>query len=728
MWAELCFFKPMRNLRHYLAALFLFAPALSVGVDAATTISTSSNITVTADSSGAYSVKLQDPEWLFAGDIGRPLADITINCGTDNIGDYDEIDFNYTVDAPAAGANLQATSRQAGIRAYHKKPIVLFVAQYLDDASNTAPFPQLTTYPQGLFHLTYRGIFGHYDFNQFGADSPWLFFDSDANAFILSPASDFMEASTAFGTSGEISSGIDTRIASLPAGLTHRTFLVVGKGINKTFETWGQAMTDLQGKTRPANDADLPLTSLGYWTDNGATYYYYFEPTLGYEETLLAVRDDFAQQGIPLRYMQLDSWFYPKGARADWSDRSGGIYQYVADLALFPRGLADFQQRLGLPLFTHARWIDANSPYRQQYQMSGNVSIDPQYWDDVISYIQSAGVVTYEQDWLGAQAQTAFNLNDPDAFMDNMARATSENGLTMQYCMALPRHYLQTSRYNNITNMRTSDDRFNRNKWDAFLYASRLAGALGVWPWSDVFTSSEMGNLLLSTLSAGPVGVGDPIGSLNKANLLRVVRNDGVIVKPDVPIVPLDESFFNDAQNLNRPMVASTYTDFGAVKVFYIFAYDRGPDTIAAFTPVFLGLVGSVYVYNYFTGGGTLMDAGDTFSESVDSGPAYYIVVPIGPSGIGFLGDAEQFVSLGHKRISGLTDTGILEATVVFADGEYSRTVRGYSPSQPRVTAAKGVVDSVTYDPSTQLFAVVISPDADGNAIIDINIREENSR
>src|SRR5262249_54011626 len=160
-------------------------------------------------------------------------------------------------------------------------------------------------------------------------------------------------------------------------------------------------------------------------------------------------------------------------------------------------------------------------------------------WDAITSYIQGAGVVTYEQDWLGAQAQTAFNLYDPSAFLDQMARATSENGLTMQYCMALPRHYLQTSRYDNITTIRVSNDRFERGKWNDFLFASRLAGALGVWPWSDVFMSPELDNLLLSTLSAGPVGVGDSIGSLSGADLLRVVRNDGVIVKPDAPLVPV---------------------------------------------------------------------------------------------------------------------------------------------------------------------------------------------
>src|SRR5262249_61837380 len=61
----------------------------------------------------------------------------------------------------------------------------------------------------------------------------------------------------------------------------------------------------------------------------------------------------------------------------------------------------------------------------------------------------------------------------------------------------------------------------------------RLASALGEWPWTDVFTSSETSNLLLSTLSASIVGVGDALGQFDRTNLLRVVRADGVIVKPE---------------------------------------------------------------------------------------------------------------------------------------------------------------------------------------------------
>ena len=73
--------------------------------------------------------------------------------------------------------------------------------------------------------------------------------------------------------------------------------------------------------------------------------------------------------------------------------------------------------------------------------------------------------------------------------------------------------------------------------------------------------STETDNLLLSTLSAGVVGVGDPIGGESASNLFKTIRGDGVIVKPDAPIVPVDAMYVQDAQALNTPMAASTYTD-----------------------------------------------------------------------------------------------------------------------------------------------------------------------
>jgi hypothetical protein len=688
-----------------LPCLFL----LSAKSRAETVSALSTGLALTVNLDGRYSIQSQDPPFGFGGDIGTALTDLVSSSGADNLGPYRQIAFHYT----------SAGQRAAGIRIYSEKPIVLFSVSYLEAAPNADRFPALTGYPSQLFHLTYDGIFGMRRFNKFAADSPWIFFDGAANTFILSPASHFNAATTVMGSTGAIESGIDSSIAALPQDFRYDTILVVEKGVNKAFDTWGRALTSLFGKNRAASDAGAVLNQLGYWTDNGASYYYKPDPDLGYTDTLKRVKEEFDRKGAPLGYLQLDSWFYPKGADARWNG-PGGIYRYEAAADLFASGLDSFQRDLGIPLVTHARWIDAASPYRRQYKMSNNVATDPLYWETLAEYLRASGVVAYEQDWLGVEAYTKLNLDDGDSYLGNMSRSLRERKLTIQYCMAMPHHYLDSVRHDNVTTIRTSGDRLDRSRWDEFLFATRFASALGVWPWSDVFMSRETDNLLLSTLSAGPVGVGDRIGEVDAKNLLRSVRGDGVIVKPDEPIVPLDETFIRDAQGLGKPMVAFTHTDFERSRALYVFAYRRGEDSSLSFTPAALGMDGPVYVYNYFKDSGVVADSASAYQDSLDEDRAYYIVVPIGPSGIGFLGDAGHFVPLGRKRVAGLRDGGVLEATISFARGETSRMLFGYSPSKPVVTAARGSAAVPVYDDNTHLFRVSVAPDENGVAAIAI--------
>jgi hypothetical protein len=481
-------------------------------------------------------------------------------------------------------------------------------------------------------------------------------------------------------------------------------------------------MTDLQGKARPGNEATTTLKYLGYWTDTGGAYYYNYDHALGYGGTLLAVRQSFQRLQIPLGYLELDSWWYPKGPTASWQGTGylrGGIYRYTADPTLFPEGLAGFQRRLGLPLLVHARWIDPSSPYRREYRMSGNVVTDPRYWQDVAAYLRAAHVIGYEQDWLGSYAHTNMNLTDPAAFLDNMAAAMQAHGINLLYCMPLARDLLQSTRYGDLISVRVSNDHFTQRQWTDALYDARLAGALGVWPWNDVFMSGETDNLLLATLSAGIVGVGDPLGALNAANLRRAMRGDGLLVKPDVPLVPTDATYLVDAAGIDRPMVAYTYSDHGNARALYLFAYQRGTSTQATFQPAALGLSGSVYVYNYFTGTGRILPPGAMFQDTVHSG-SYYIAVPVGRSGMALLGDLGRFVSMGAKRIAQFSDTGRIHATISFGKGESPMVLSGYAPRSPVIMAQSGRVGAVSYTRSTHLFHVVVAPSTNGTAVLEI--------
>jgi hypothetical protein len=260
-----------------------------------------------------------------------------------------------------------------------------------------------------------------------------------------------------------------------------------------------------------------------------------------------------------------------------------------------------------------------------------------------------------------------------------MAAAMAQQNLTMQYCMASPRHFLQGARYSNLTTIRTSADRLGRDRWNDFLYTSRLASALGMWPFTDNFNSTETTHLLIATLSAGPVGIGDPIASISGTNLLEAVRKDGIIVKPDAPLVPLDSSYSNTAHGIDAPLVASTYSDFGPLRTNYIFAYSQGSNVQVKFSPSELGVASPAYLYDYSAGTGTIVNPSDVLQPVISGDSLYLVLAPIGPSGMAIIGDTSQLVPMGKKRIPAITDDGAIHLTVAFAQGETNRVIKGYN-------------------------------------------------
>jgi hypothetical protein len=799
------------------------------------------------DASGAWQVTATVLGWTFAGSVGAATG-IATTSGQDALGAYTETTFGF-----------RSGARRGAIRVYDAASVVVFTDTYVKAAGNTAPFPTFTGYPKLSHQLSHRDCFAAAQFNTFSgaSDSPWVFFDGSGNTFLLSAANHFQEAQTSQGADGSIAAGVLDSITTLPAGYSRQTILSTKNGVGAAYRAWGTALTTLAGKKPPANDRGAILNTLGYWTDNGADYYYAYDQSKGYTGTLLAVRDEWDAKKIPMGYMQLDSWWYPKGPTDTWNHVGDGTYLYQADKELFPDGLAAFQKQLAKPLVTHGRWMDASSPYHGAYTFSDDVVIDPKFWQMVMDYLRAGGVTVYEQDWLCNNAKPAENLTDADTFFDTMAHSAAADGLDLQYCMALPRDYLQSTRYDNLTTIRVSGDRFEKSKWDEFLYDAQFAGALGVWPWVDVFMSGETDNLLLANLSAGPVGVGDALGKVDAGNLFKVARPDGVIVKPDVPIAPTDATYVGEAAGDLPAMVASTHVVHATGLTYgYVFAYARrlatpqqtyqaesatlsgpvvatdnsgwtgsgyadyqhasadyaqwtvqapaagtytlefryangdtadrplavavngGTSTTLPFAPTgswtswggqgatvtlakgantvratatgtnggnidwlgvsqgtvptglaqtasfgldAVGVGGPAYAYDYFAGTGVPVAKGGTVSATVTTG-TYWVVAPVGPSGIAFLGDAGKFVSHGDKRIARLSDDGTVRVTVAFAAGEGAVTLHGYAPSRPTAGASTGSAGAVSYSTATKLFTLPVTPAADGEAVLTLTL------
>jgi hypothetical protein len=701
------------------AALGLWLPLSGV----AKTVSVRSAAGIMArldDASGHYEIIWRKVDWKFSGDLGAAVK-ADIHRGEDHAGAFHEIQFAFN-------------SFSGGIRVYDNRAAALFTWTNNNQAGETFPtFPQFTSFPAGLHHFSFHeSAFAPPRFDLEHNGTPWLLFDDRANAALLSPADDFMVARMEGDGVHEIASGLNEGARDLPAHFSHGTLLAFAPGIRAAWQTWSGAFLALQGRSIPANDADIGLRYLGYWTDNGAVYYYNYDTNFGYAGTLEKLVARYRDEKIPIRYLQLDSWWYektlagtdgrvgrtknPKLPAGEWN-RYGGLLKYEADPAVLPGGLSGLHQDTGLPLITHNRWIDPASPYHEHYKISGIAAVDPKWWDHIMADIASGGVVCYEQDWLSEiyyhspEFQTTPGVGA--AFADNMARAAREHGLSLQYCMALPRFFLQGAREPNLTTIRVSDDRFKRARWDSFLYVSQLANAVGIWPWVDVFMSTETNNLLLADLSAGMVGIGDAIGHEDRDNLLRVARADGVLVKPDAPLLPLDEVYVAQAEGKKVPMIAWTHSDHGALRTAYVFAYNRqNTDSETGFTSAAFGLKGNVCVLDTRSGVAQFQPAEKHVTIPLErDGTAYYEVAPVGKSGLAFFGDADKFVSNGRQRIALLKDArGKLTATITFAAGEKSVRVFGYASKVPKITARSGAVGDSSFDAQTGRFSVEVTP------------------
>jgi hypothetical protein len=183
----------------------------SADADAITISESVTGMTASVYQDGTYVIYVQDPSWTFSGSLSGPPQHAQQSTGADGIGTYDEITFQF----------VGGTPMQGGIRLYRSRAVVLFTLRLLAAGSNNGMFPSLTSYPAGLYHLTNSG-WRHY-FDMSVTDGPLVEFDSSAQTFIISPASNFLIATTSIGPDQSITSGVSARSrACLLDSLTER--------------------------------------------------------------------------------------------------------------------------------------------------------------------------------------------------------------------------------------------------------------------------------------------------------------------------------------------------------------------------------------------------------------------------------------------------------------------------------------------------------------------------
>lgn len=546
-------------------------------------------------------------------------------------------------------------------------------------------------------------------------------------------------------------------LAELPRGFASELAVLAGESPRALLESWGSLLRERAG-TPPRGRYDDPLLAgLSYWTDNGSVYYYRTAPGCDYTETLGRKLDELRADGVPVRSLQLDSWFYPHEELRPVSAEGApvvpptGMQRWEPREDLFPRGLAPLRERSGLPLCFHSRHFSARSPYFERYAAwrdGGQAHpVDGALFERLLEQAASWGGVVYEQDWMVESFLGVRGLREAPgraaAWQRALDAAARRCGLTLQWCMATPADFMQAVALRQLTSIRTSGDyRYlfdNALNWVWFLHGNALARALGLWPYKDVFLSHpptpegfgdtlSEAEALLAALSGGPVGIGDQLGHTRRELVMRTCRADGVLVKPDVPVAALDRCFRAHGYFGAEPLLAETYSDHPAGRFVYLVSMNASHASKQSGEPLRFRLDfaelgaarprGPLVLFDWRRDRCERLPADGGFEEALAYQEfGYRVLCPLLPGDVALLGDVSKFATMGDRRIGRLeAQDGELRFDVLGAPGE-EVAVDGCARRAPRARGwtTRGSAElAVHHDARRERFRVQVPVGPDG--------------
>lgn len=562
--------------------------------------------------------------------------------------------------------------------------------------------------------------------------------DDQGHAIVVAPLDNFHEQIIGL-NGGTLRCGWHGDLEEIPQGFTTRLGIFGARDIRGGIDAWGRLLTDQAGTVRPGRWADALARRPSYWTDNGAAYWYRTEPdAIGGHDlagdvpgSIAAAVDDLRTRGVPLGAVQLDSWFYPHTElrpfdTADWVVPPSPMVAWEARDDVLPEGITSLRERLGNPpLVAHIRHLSATAPIAGDVPVwtdaeSGvAVPSTPEGYERWLDQCVAWGVETFEHDWMvevfHAVRQLRSTPGRARAWQEGIDTAARERGITLQWCMATPADFAQTTTLGQVTSVRTSGDHgyiaTPGQLWAWFCTTNALARALGLMPYKDVFrTDREIAGTtgapeaLLSALSTGPVGLGDRAGRCDTDLVMATCRADGALIKPDVPIAATASSIVANPAFNPSLLIAECHSDHGAGRWTYVSAMHATPTDEAITGTIRLGDLGEagptgdVVCWDWRNRTAVRMPSSAAYTVTLSREDWVHLVLaPVLKGDLAVIGDVSKFASAGDARIqvdpSPSDDNGL--RLVVKGAGESVR-VTGWATAPP--TASTG---SLRFDPTS---------------------------
>ncbi len=464
-----------------------------------------------------------------------------------------------------------------------------------------------------------------------------------------------------------------------------------GPSLRALIGAWGAGVRERAATVDVDRHLDVATSHLSYWTDNGAAYWYRNEPGRSLAQTVVDVVDDLDERDVPIRAVELDSWFYDHEVARPVSPDDypeevppTGLLRWEARADTVPMGMPAFAEALdGHPLILHSRHLSIHADGVDDDWWLDRCAhpSDPSWFRGWFERARAWGATTIEQDWMLLYWFGVRQLREGSGraaeWLDTLDALAAEHDLHLWFCMANPPDIVHAATLRRVSAIRTSDDyRFADDPallWRWFLTVNLLADGLGIPAFKDCFFSAGVDDLdtpgptdgdphheveaLLSALSAGPVGIGDRIGRTETAIVARCVRADGRIVAPDRPLVIRDD----DLDPAGEVTWASTVAGDSVVVV----ALHTGPgdaaaagwplrDAVAAAGVAPGGDAPAWVVYDWRARTARIVEAESDLRVTLGRRDwAQLVLVPLAPDGPTLLGDLDRHTTLGAARVHG---------------------------------------------------------------------------
>lgn len=512
--------------------------------------------------------------WYHSQDLDNGLIEISRSSskGTDQFGDFKGTYIGWSI----ANIEYEYTASDQIVletifREYDRGDLILFEQRYpigvqgtqAKSTENRNPFCQFPSFDirgnlTSLGWTTWRGTsspasgvgisIGQAPYSSTPAN-PVALYDQLHQTIVVSPLTNFKVAASYAGNDNSWKMGVSSMIPSVPSNFSHITVLLAGDGVTATLEKWGREI--IQGyygtDRKESIHNDISMNYLGYWTDNGAYYnmnkwignknlpYDPLSPLSSPETLLLEEITSLQSHGIPVRYMQLDDWYY-KGYVT--LGAVGCVRDWTARTDWFPHGLKWLSEKLNnFPFFFYVPWFCSDTIYSNETNgtsgqfafvhskfVNGGVpgggpngsigskcpwplqgskvcsvanaqpapSNSFEFYSMLFRLGKSMGMSNFEQDFVGSNGNSygwPTCLSCAEEWLTGMARAAESEKVPMQYCLASASDLMLSTKFPYVTNSRASGDYAGCVGWDIGT-SGMLHWVLNIGPYHDVFWST----------------------------------------------------------------------------------------------------------------------------------------------------------------------------------------------------------------------------------------------